>query len=280
MSTSAPPPVLELSGASLVRGDAQVLHRISLSVRAGEHTAILGPNGSGKSSLIRLLTLQDHPLASAAHPDPVRWFGRARLELGELMRRVGVISGEVDAGFAQASARGRVTALDAVVSGFHGSQGRFAHQTVTEAQVGQALAALARVGLGTATGRFFSTMSAGERRRVLIARMLVINPAVVLLDEPTAGLDLVARHEFLAAVRQLCRSGTTAIVVTHDVDEVVPEIGRVVLLNAGRVVADGPRAMVLTSEGLSQLFGREIKITGAFGHSRAHLVTPPSPLLE
>ena len=253
---------------------------MSLSVRAGEHTAILGPNGSGKSSLIRLLTLQDHPLASATHPDPVRWFGRARIELGELMRRVGVISGEVDAGFAQASARGRVTALDAVVSGFHGSQGRFAHQTVTGAQVGQALAALTRVGLGTATTRFFSTMSAGERRRVLIARMLVINPAVVLLDEPTAGLDLVARHAFLEAVRELARSGTTVLLITHHVDEIVPEIGRVVLLSAGRIAVDGPRASVLTSARLSDVFGHPIEITHVAGHSWAHVVTPASPLLE
>ena len=125
-------PVLTVAGASLVRSDAQVLHRISFSLYAGGHAVILGPNGSGKSSLLKLLTLDAHPLATAAHPDPVQWFGRPRIPRAELSRRVGLVSADLETGFARMSAGGRVTVLDAVVSGLFGTEGVFAHQRSEE----------------------------------------------------------------------------------------------------------------------------------------------------
>src|SRR5262245_57008680 len=128
MSGSAP--VLELAEATVVRGGTRVLNRVSLTILAGEHTAILGPNGAGKSSLIRLLTLEDHPVAGVDAP-ALRWFGESRPVVGDLRRRLGIVTGELDAAFARHSRRGRVPGLEAVASGFFGSQGVFAHQTIT-----------------------------------------------------------------------------------------------------------------------------------------------------
>lgn len=274
---AASAPVLRVTGASLVRGDAQVLHSISFTLHPGEHAAILGPNGSGKSSLLKLLTLDAHPLATAAHPDSVQWFGQPRMTRAELSRRVGVVSADLDAGFARMSAGGRVTVLDAVVSGFLGTEGVFAHQSVEAGQQAAAREALARAGLPGVESRWLSGLSVGERRRVLIARALVARPELLLLDEPTSGLDLVARHAFLDAMREACRAGTTLLLVTHHVEEVIPECQRVLLLREGRLLADGPRPEVLTGPMLSRAFGQAIEVVEVSGHSRAHVMTQPSP---
>jgi iron complex transport system ATP-binding protein len=109
-------------------------------------------------------------------------------------------------------------------------------------------------------------MSAGERRRVLIARALVTTPEALVLDEPTAGLDLVARHRFMESVRRLARDGTTLILVTHHVDEIIPEIGRVVLLREGRVAFDGRVEQALTSERLSAVFGGPVVVERSSGY--------------
>lgn len=275
MSTSAPP-VLSVAGASLVRGGAQVLHQLSFTVHAGGHAAILGPNGSGKSSLIRLLTLADHPLASVAHPEPVRWFGRGRIERTALMRRIGVVSAELDAGFAQSSAGGRIRVIDAVISGLLGSEGVFSHQTVTPAERARAERAVDAAGLSHLAGRLLPSLSVGERRRTLIARAMVASPELLLLDEPTTGLDLVARHDLLETVRAACRAGTTLLLVTHHLEEIVPEIARVLLLKDGRLIADGSRDAVLTGSQVSHAFDREIEVLHFPGHSQAHVVTRPS----
>ncbi|MGE0392943.1 MAG: ABC transporter ATP-binding protein [Vicinamibacterales bacterium] len=275
MSPSAAP-VLSVAGASLVRGGAQVLHHISFTIHAGDHTAILGPNGSGKSSLIRLLTLADHPVAAVAHPDPVRWFGRARIERTALMRRIGVVSADLDAGFAKSSAGGRVRVIDAVVSGLLGTEGLFSHQTVTAADRARAEQAVEAAGLSHLAGRLLPSLSVGERRRTLIARAMVASPELLLLDEPTTGLDLGARHDLLEAVRAACRAGTTLLLVTHHLEEIVPEIARVLLLRDGQLIADGARDVVLTGPQLSRAFGREVEVLHFPGHSQAHVVTRSS----
>ena len=109
-------------------------------------------------------------------------------------------------------------------------------------------------------------MSSGEARRVLLARALVTAPRALVLDEPTTGLDLIARHAFLERVRQIAREGTTLILITHHIEEIVPEIERVVLLRGGRIVASGPKRSVLTAEGLSALFDAPIAIDEQDGY--------------
>jgi len=124
----------------------------------------------------------------------------------------------------------------------------------------QSLEALDRVGAAALATRTLDTLSTGEARRVLIARALVHQPSVLVLDEPTRGLDLVARHAFMERVRDVARQGITILLVTHYVEEIIPEIDRVVLLERGRVAFDGPKAEVLTSDRLSQVFAARLAI--------------------
>jgi len=265
-----PTPVIELNNLTSMRGGVRVLHELSLAIVPGEHTAILGPNGAGKSSLMRLLMLEDRPLASDGIP-PLQLFGRASWDLMELRRHLGVVTGDFDANFGWSTSRGRVRGSDVALSGLFGSQGVFATHQVTDAMREQALDALLRVDAMHLAQKPLNEMSAGERRRVLIARALVTRPRALLLDEPTTGLDMVARHRFLESVRALARAGTTTIIVTHHVEEIVPEIRRVVLLRNGRIAFDGATEDGLTPERLGDVFGAPVVVGRSAGYFHVRL---------
>jgi iron complex transport system ATP-binding protein len=264
-------PVLELTNASLIRGRVEVLHGLSLVIAPREHTAILGPNGAGKSSLIRMLTLEDRPRRTDNGTPPMKLFGRENWDITELRRRLGVVTGDLDASFGMGTSGGRVAGIDVALSGLLGSHGIFSHHDVTAAMREQAYEALERVEAHHLGAKPLNEMSAGERRRVLIARALITRPDALVLDEPTTGLDLVARQRFMESVRRLVREGTTLILVTHHVEEIIPETKRVVLLQAGRIAFDGRPEDALTPERLEQVFGGPVAVTrgGGYYHVRA-----------
>jgi iron complex transport system ATP-binding protein len=253
--------LLELVDASVVLGETRVLDGLTLSIPVGEHTAILGPNGAGKSTFIKLLTLQQYPLVTGTGTGAaIRVFGQDRWDVFELRSRLGIVSADLHDRFVQGNSNGALTGLDAVVSGFFATHGLFAHQRVTEPMRRQAMDALARVDAARLSAATLDTMSTGEARRVLIARALVHNPAALVLDEPTRGLDLVSRHQFMERVRSIARDGTTIVLVTHHVDEIIPEIARVILLRRGRIARDGVKADVLTADALSEAFDAPLAV--------------------
>ena len=254
------PPLIALHSATLARGERQVLHDLTFAIRSGEHIAILGPNGSGKSSFIRLITRQDYPLARPGGEPSLLMLGRDRWDVFELRAHLGIVSADLHHAFTQGQGFGRIRGLEATLSGFFSSLGLFDHQQVTEAMRRQAHAALELVDAGHLADQRMDTMSTGEARRVLIARALAPDPGALLLDEPTTGLDLAARHRFLQTLSKLAGLGKTLILVTHHVEEVIPEIERVILLKDGRVFLDGHKEEVLRSGPVSTLFGLPIQV--------------------
>jgi len=282
-------PLLELNNASVVLGGTRVLDRLTLTIGVGEHTAILGPNGAGKSTFIKLLTLQLYPAVESpegqiperesqvqererqipereGEASPIRVFGQDRWDVFQLRSRLGIVSADLHDRFVHGNSNGVLTGLDAVLSGYFATQGVFAHQRVTEAMRRQAMEALDRVDAGALARATLDTMSTGEARRVLIARALVHQPVALVLDEPTRGLDLVSRHHFMERVRAVARQGTTILLVTHHVDEIVPEIERVILLMRGQIAADGPKSTVLTTTSLSHAFDAPLTVEHAGGY--------------
>jgi iron complex transport system ATP-binding protein len=266
-------PLLELSDATVVLGGTRVLDGLTLAISAGEHTAILGPNGAGKSTFIKLLTLQQYPLPLSNGTAPIRVFGRDRWNVFELRSQMGIVSADVHDRFVHGNSNGTITGLDAVLSGFFASQGVFAHQRVSDAMRRQATDALERIDAAHLAGATLDTMSTGEARRVLIARALVHKPQVLVLDEPTRGLDLVARHHFMERVRGIAQRGTTILLVTHHVEEIVPEIARVILLRGGRIARDGPKADVLTAQHLSHAFDAPLTVDETDGYFHVRVDT-------
>jgi iron complex transport system ATP-binding protein len=200
----------------------------------------------------------------------LRLFGRETWDITDLRTRLGVVTGDLDATFGLGTSGGRVSGADVALSGLLGSHGIFGHHEVTPQMREQARTALERVEAVHLASKPLNEMSAGERRRVLIARALITRPDALLLDEPTTGLDLVARHRFMESVRRLVRDGTTLILVTHHVEEIVPETTRVVLLRAGRIAYDGPPAGALTRERLQDVFGGTLHVvhSGGYYHVR------------
>ncbi len=246
-------PIIDIRNATVYRGPTRVFDNLTLSIPEGEHTAILGPNGAGKTTFLKLLTREVYPVQKdGAH---VRLFGLERWNVWDLRARLGLVSHELHHAYPD-HVRGR----DVILSGFYTSIGVWPHQVYTPEQVARTDALMEMFGIRDLADTPFGQMSAGQQRRLLLARALVHDPDVLVLDEPTNGLDLKARFQYIGLVRRLIAQGKTLILVTHRIEEIPPEVERVILLKQGRVLADGPKADVLTSAHLSDLFEIEVSV--------------------
>jgi iron complex transport system ATP-binding protein len=235
------------------------LDDISLRIEAGEHVCILGPNGCGKSTLIKTITRECYPVVREG--SSISILGRERWNIFELRSLLGIVSPDL-LGACTTEATGR----DVVLSGFFSSTRIFPHHHPDPAQLALAGRALERLGVAHLAARPVAHMSSGEAKRTLIARALVHDPRALLFDEPSNALDIAAQLQLRAAMRELAQSGIAILLVTHHVSEIIPEIERVILLRDGRIIADGPKAEVLTSEGIAALFGIPLRISQQDGY--------------
>jgi iron complex transport system ATP-binding protein len=256
-------PLIELEHVSVARGASVVLHDVSLRVECGESVAILGPNGCGKSTLLKTMTCELYPMIAPG--TRVRILGRERWDLTELKRRMGVVSPELP---------GRpmltTTGFDAVVTGFFSSSTLWPNLVVTAAMRERAESMLLRVGGEQLRAKLVGEMSAGEQRRVMIARAMAgSSNDMLLLDEPSNALDIRAQHELRDMLRSLAQQGTAIVMITHHVADILPEMQRVVMMREGRIVGDGGKEEMLTGRKLGELFGVEISVNerdGWFHH--------------
>jgi iron complex transport system ATP-binding protein len=261
-STAAPPAVLELAGVAVVRDGTTILADVDWTVRDGERWVVLGPNGAGKTTLLQLASGAMFP--TRGRIDLLgEQFGLT--DLNELRTRVGLSSAPL-----AERVPGREKALDVVVTAAYGVVGRF-RERYDEADVERARALLRRVGLGAFVDRRFGTLSEGERKRVLLARALMTDPELLLLDEPAAGLDLGAREALLRLLTRLARdeTGPPSVLVTHHVEEVPVGTTHALLLAGGRNLAAGPVREVLTGPLLTRAFGLPLEVEERAGRFAA-----------
>ena len=263
--------VMEMNDATVRRDGNNILDQLSLTIQMNENTAIIGPNGSGKSTFIKLITQEIYPIANKEGAPPVRMFGKDQWVLEELKSKLSIVSSDLQSSFLHNTKEGHIPGLEVVVTGFFSSLRLFPHQTISDDLFEKAKSALSLMDAAHLSDKMLDEMSTGEIRRVLISRALVTEPQVLILDEPTTALDFVARHKFMEQIRKVVQSGTTLILVTHHIEEVIPEIDRIILLKKGRKAFDGSKKEILTSANLSEIYDHQVKLNGNNGLYKVHI---------
>ena len=244
---------LDLRNIEAWLGGRPVLHNLNLQLTLRQSTTVLGPNGAGKSSLVKLI---DRSLYPIVRPDShLRLFGSETVNLWSLRSRLGVVSSELEQRLHPKTAVDEV-----VVSSFFGATRLGRDQRPNPAQWQQARDLLDQLQLNGIRERCYGELSDGQRRRLLIARALVHQPEVLVLDEPSRALDLQASHQLLAILQGLIQGGTTVVQVTHRVDTIVPEMKRVLFLDGGTIVKSGTPAELLRPKDLSKLFRTPLEV--------------------
>ncbi len=254
-----------LEGVEVVRDGRAILGPVDLTLQQREHCAVLGPNGSGKTTLLRILSTYLHPTRGSVEVLGGR-FGR--VDLRTLRGRVGVVSAGVVGLLHRVG-----TAGDLVAAARHGATRPVPGIAGPDREA--ATRALARVGADHLVQRVCRTLSQGEWQRVQIARALVTDPELLLLDEPFAGLDLGGREQLVGDVAALMEeaAGPTVVLVTHHVEEIPDGVRTALLLSEGRAVASGPATEALTSRTVSDTFRVHVRVDHDAGRYRARLVT-------
>jgi iron complex transport system ATP-binding protein len=240
--------VLELAGVSVRRGQSTLIDEVDWTVEEDERWVILGPNGAGKTTLLQVAAAQIHPTTGVAG---ILGEVLGTVDVFELRPRIGLTS----AALAERIPRGE-RVHDVVVSASYGVLGRW-REHYDELDHGRAADLLTEVGASRLTDRTFGTLSEGERKRVQIARALMTDPELLLLDEPAAGLDLGGREDLVSTLSVLAMDemAPATVLVSHHVEEIPPGFTHALLLRQGRVVAAGPLERVLTEDIVSATFG-------------------------
>ncbi len=250
--------VLELADVSVRRGQATLLDRVDWTVEEDERWVILGPNGAGKTTLLQVASAQIHPTTGVVGI------------LGEVLGTVDVFELRPRIGLTSAALAERIPrderVHDVVVSASYGVIGRW-REHYDDLDHVRAEELLIEVGIAHLTDRTFGTLSEGERKRVQIARALMTDPELLLLDEPAAGLDLGGREDLVSTLSALALDelSPATVLVSHHVEEIPPGFTHVLLLRGGQVVGAGPLERVLTEEVLSETFGMPLQLSHVDG---------------
>ncbi|MFC3885714.1 ABC transporter ATP-binding protein [Bacillus songklensis] len=244
--------VIDLQQVSWKRGEAALLDNVNWQVKKGEHWVLLGLNGSGKTTLLNLINGYIWPTTGTVQVLGKR-FGSTNLP--ELRKSIGWVSSSL-----QEKLYGNDLAQEVIISGKHASIGLYEH--VTEEDLNRALSLLNILGCSHLVNRTYETCSQGEKQKLLIARALMADPDILILDEPCNGLDLFARERLLQSVNELAvmENGPTLIYVTHHIEEILPVFQHALLLRSGEVFMKGNTKEVLGKENLSAFFEHPVSV--------------------
>ena len=260
------PTVLALREVTFRRAGNEILHGIDLTVREGEHWALLGPNGAGKSTVLSFCGAQVHPTSGT-----VDVLGRrlGRVDVQELRRDIGHVN-------PRHPLQSALTVRQVVLTGITGTVELPMRWSATPEQVQRADELIAEVGLSHRLDARWPNLSQGERGRALIARALLAEPRLLLLDEPTTGLDVAAREQLLAVLDRLAHTApeVASVLVTHHLEELPTTTTHAVLISHGSVVAAGPATEAITTETITRAFEHPIEVDRDGGRWRARALPP------
>ncbi len=251
--------LIDFQNVTVMRGMKLALENVTLRISSGEHVAIIGPNGSGKSTLLKTITRELYPIAREG--SVARVMEKDRWNVSELRQHMGIVSQDLFR-FASHESTGR----EVVLSGFFSSIGLWPHLHVTPEMEQKTAEVLRRLYVEHVADRLVTEVSSGEACRLMIGRALVHDPEALILDEPSNSLDVRGLQDLRDTIRRLALAGTTIILVTHHLSEIVPEIERVVLIKGGRIFRDGAKEETLRAEVLSDLFEMKVDVARRDGY--------------
>lgn len=246
-------PIIDIQNAHVMRGNKKVFQGLNLSITEGERVAVLGPNGSGKTTLVKLITRELYPIATS--DSYIALFGDVHVNIWDLREKIGVVSNEFQNRYETLA-----SGLDVVMSAFFGSVGIHGHHHVTEAQKVEALNWMRDFHIADLADAPFLQLSSGQQRRLLLARATIHKPKALILDEPTNSLDVKASFHILSDLQQFADKGVSLLLITHHIQEIIPDIERVILLKHGKIIFDGRKEEALTSKRLSNCFDTSLRV--------------------
>jgi iron complex transport system ATP-binding protein len=254
-------PLIAIHNATIYRGDTRVFKDFSLTIHQHEQVAILGPNGSGKTTLLKTLNREIYPVTN--DQSWLRILGKDRWNVWDLRAQIGIVSHELQMRYTKTN-----TGLQVVLSGYlssigiHGLLAAHLNKTNTE----RALEVMRELAIDDLAEKPLGNMSTGQQRRCLLARALVHDPDTLILDEPTAGLDLTSSFDLMGRISGLIKAGKSLLLVTHQLNEIPPDVDRVILLRQGKIIADGKKSNVLTDENLFRAYDTDIRVSKVGGY--------------
>ena len=243
-------PLIELKNVSVIRDGKTILDQVSWVMQQNEHWAVIGKNGAGKSFLLQLLSANFHPTSGIV---TVMGEELGKVSVWDLRKQIGLVSNQLHQRY-----HNYFTVREVVCSGFFASIGIY--EPIEDYMFAKADEVLARIGISNLAQRPFGELSHGEQRRTLIARAMVFNPRMLVLDEPCSGLDIPSREEFLSTVQKLGEEGHNLIFVTHHLEEVIPVINNVLYIKNGKIHAKGDKSAMFSEPLLQEVFDFPIPI--------------------
>lgn len=263
--------VIDLTDVSFTRNGNRILSDVSFAARTGEHWALLGPNGAGKSTMLGFCGARTHPTSGTVDILGQRL---GRVDMQELRRDIGHVD-------PRHPVRSPLSVIDVVLTGLTGTIELPMRWEATPNETARARALIDQVGLSSRSGALWPTLSQGERGRALIARALVAEPKLLLLDEPTTGLDVAAREQLLETIDDLAVDApdVATVLVTHHLEELPVTTTHALVIAEGAVIASGAATDVVTSETISRAFAHPIRVAQEDGRWSARAVRRGRDLL-
>ncbi|MBR9910795.1 MAG: ATP-binding cassette domain-containing protein [Gammaproteobacteria bacterium] len=252
-------PLLDINNVTVYREQNRVFENLNLRIEQDENVAILGPNGAGKSTLLKLLTRELYPLD---RPDSwVKIYGNKTVNVQELRSKIGWVSYDFQTQYLPIT-----TGFEVVLSGLLGTIGNLYQYPVSDLQRQLVHDTMKSLGLLQIKDRMFHHLSSGQQRRLILARAMIHQPLAVILDEPTSSLDLQGAFQVLQDMRELIRGGSSVILATHHIHEIIPEIQRVIFIRDGKIIADGDKRELLTTDNINHLYHTKVKLVEHDGY--------------
>ena len=250
----------EAHKVDLFRSNKLIFENLNLRINDNESIAILGPNGSGKTTLIKTINREIYPATKKG--SYLKIYGKKRWNVWQLRSMIGIVSDDLIQAYNQ-----DVIGVEVVMSGYHASIGVHGqiHRRLTTNQIDKAEEIMEKLDIPSLKNQPLKKMSMGQKKRCLLARALVHNPKIILLDEPTTGLDLSSTYKYMDILASLKEDGHNIVLITHNIHEINNVIERVIMLKNGKIVADGKKDEVLTEDNLTNTFDVEVglkKING------------------